>query len=1085
MSFLSDLLNLGSSVLMLVPGVGWAVKAGILIGNALLQQALAPHPTKDPLVGREDNVTSTVGALPVVYGRAKVGGHVVYLHANGPTLWMVVALCHGPIQAIDEIFLDGNLAVSAAGVVRSHAGLAKTITGLSSDYPATVATGNVTPGDPGATLVAHDLQPGDTVTILNDPAAADFATMQPIAGDWVVQTIPTTSTFTIPTTGIAGFGWPGPSSLHVQRQNPGYAADTAHPSGFIQFAKYLGSDTQNTTTAAGVANGPTADSTLKGSDLTAVMGTWDANHKGGGVAYLILKLAYDANKFQAIPKVTAIVRGRTLFDPRDGTTAYSTNPALAVRDYLTNTRYGRGIASAKMQDGSDNVTPNTFRCEAAFADAQVDVPASTGMHTITSSNAATDRFTSTPHFLVATNRVWIRGHTGSVPAIPDGLYTIKSVPTSLTFTLDDGAGGTLNITTGGTGGTVQKVVTQKRFELNGVVDTARSLGENLTMLRTASRAQLSFEGGTYRLFTRRPVTVATFELNDDTIIGDWSFNLPGVRDVPNTLRCTFLNSLANWQPEVFDWPLPGMTNTYLTNDNSVRVQREIELPFTISRYMAEQIAMVALEEMRAGLTVSLVASEGAMALSVGDLVNVTLRTPGWGPSEAAPATAKKLFWVMGMGILPNATVAIALMEYRATCYDMQLTDDADASVETGLAVPWFVAAPTVPAVGLEMLASGTRDARFRVSWTASASAIAARYELQAQRTAPLSLADADFREYGYVSADQTYGFVGPIADGEEWVVRVRALTSVGVASEWLTSSATTASVPASATCTAVATAQADGVSYAITYGADCAEVRIYTTQNAATGGANPSETAQFLVGPMPRPGSGIWTQRVATTPGYYRRTLIVPFDASGVRGVALAIIETHAVNAGAAPGQPGALTQSASTDESIGMTWTAGSGTPDHYNIYVDGVIVHTVGALLLATVHGLVASSSYLVQVSAVKSGVEGTKSTAVYMTTAAPATAPTTLTEVSCSTVMYGVKTYVERVIGLSGGAGGAWELFESVTNVAGTGFVVGSAASASDTITLSRLSTYTGTTYLFARYTGGDWSPVLTEVWAGGGC
>ena len=42
--------------------------------------------------------------------------------------------------------------------------------------------------------------------------------------------------------------------------------------------------------------------------------------------------------------------GKKLFDPRDDTTAWSDNPALCVRDYLTNSDYGLGEAAANIDD---------------------------------------------------------------------------------------------------------------------------------------------------------------------------------------------------------------------------------------------------------------------------------------------------------------------------------------------------------------------------------------------------------------------------------------------------------------------------------------------------------------------------------------------------------------------------------------------------------------------------------------------------------------------------------------------------------------------------------------------------------------
>src|SRR3990167_2320633 len=124
---------------------------------------------------------------------------------------------------------------------------------------------------------------------------------------------------------------------------------------------------------------------------------------------------------------------------------------------------------------------------------------------------------------------------------------------------------------------------------------------------------------------------------------------------------------SRWhQPETFDWPLPGMTNTYLSDDNNATIRREINLPFTTNRFTAEQIAMVMLEEWRNQIWVQLTAKEKALNYIPGDVVNVSARTPAWGATEADPSGTAKSFWVMGMGLLPDATVQLGLMEYEST-----------------------------------------------------------------------------------------------------------------------------------------------------------------------------------------------------------------------------------------------------------------------------------------------------------------------------------------------------------------------------------------------------------------------------------
>lgn len=73
-----------------------------------------------------------------------------------------------------------------------------------------------------------------------------------------------------------------------------------------------------------------------------------------------------------IPTVTCKIRGRKLYDPRTGTTAWSRNPALAVYDLLTNARYGLGawISTADLDAG----VGGSFRTFADRCDSQVTPP---------------------------------------------------------------------------------------------------------------------------------------------------------------------------------------------------------------------------------------------------------------------------------------------------------------------------------------------------------------------------------------------------------------------------------------------------------------------------------------------------------------------------------------------------------------------------------------------------------------------------------------------------------------------------------------------------------------------------------------
>jgi hypothetical protein len=120
------------------------------------------------------------------------------------------------------------------------------------------------------------------------------------------------------------------------------ATTDARFTGLVTAEKFLGTDTQS------------ASAFL----MAALPGKWTAAHQGKGVAYLHVQIKADQNAFTSLPVVTCDIDGKKVYDPRDGLTKLSNNPALCLRDYLASTRYGRGIASAMINDASLIVAAN-------------------------------------------------------------------------------------------------------------------------------------------------------------------------------------------------------------------------------------------------------------------------------------------------------------------------------------------------------------------------------------------------------------------------------------------------------------------------------------------------------------------------------------------------------------------------------------------------------------------------------------------------------------------------------------------------------------------------------------------------------
>jgi len=94
-----------------------------------------------------------------------------------------------------------------------------------------------------------------------------------------------------------------------------------------------------------------ADDQGADADLMAACPEWTADHRLRGVAYLYIRLRWNQDAFPTgLPVITADIDGKTVYDPRDASSAFSHNPALNIRDYLTNPRYGRGIPADRVPD---------------------------------------------------------------------------------------------------------------------------------------------------------------------------------------------------------------------------------------------------------------------------------------------------------------------------------------------------------------------------------------------------------------------------------------------------------------------------------------------------------------------------------------------------------------------------------------------------------------------------------------------------------------------------------------------------------------------------------------------------------------
>lgn len=282
-------------------------------------QAKARNAANASAKDRELMIRSAIAPRRIVYGRDRISGPIVYMESTGDKqqyLHIVVALAAHECDAIETVYFnevalpdgDGDGFITSGEFAKPGRTESATHTG--------------TTNGSGAITLPHN-----AVAVLTA-----FTTVG--TGESEVQThyTPTHTTGSATVTGL-----PADTSVTI-----GYTYTTA-ASALVRVRKYLGTSTQ------------TADA-----DLVAESdGKWTTDHRGRGICYLYVRLEYDQEIFGStgVPNISALVRGKKVYDPRSATTVWSNNAALCVADYLRSDE-GMRATSAEVPDSEVTAAAN-------------------------------------------------------------------------------------------------------------------------------------------------------------------------------------------------------------------------------------------------------------------------------------------------------------------------------------------------------------------------------------------------------------------------------------------------------------------------------------------------------------------------------------------------------------------------------------------------------------------------------------------------------------------------------------------------------------------------------------------------------
>lgn len=313
-----------------------------------------------------------------------------------------------------------------------------------------------------------------------------------------------------------------------------------------------------------------------------------ASFVGNGIAYMFVRFSYATGVFQnGIPTITARVKGKKVYDPRDTSTAHSNNAALCIRDYLTS---AYGLNDPEIDD-------TVFSAAANTCDEDVNL-GTDGNWALSTAYVVGDTVTND-----AASYICILDHTSSASDEPG---------------------------VGGSAGTYWEAYTEKRYTINGVVRADQSYGDVLQQMVTSCGGTLFWGGGKWKLVVGE-YNAPTKNLTLDDLRSNINLQTrTNLRDQFNSVQGTFVDQDNRYI--VADYP-PVESATFLAQDDGISQPLDLDLPFTTSSATAQRLAKMTLFRGREQMVFSADFGLSAFEVEVGEIVALTIDRYGWTSKE--------------------------------------------------------------------------------------------------------------------------------------------------------------------------------------------------------------------------------------------------------------------------------------------------------------------------------------------------------------------------------------------------------------------------------------------------------------------
>lgn len=521
-----------------------------------------------------------------------------------------------------------------------------------------------------------------------------------------------------------GFGGGGDGQSHTGPDGSQYIFDnaTSGHSGVYVEARY----------------GDQAEGDYMGS-LTANDSRWGPDANGntpwvGGCAYVYLKAEADPNLFPQEPEIKVTVKGKPVYDPRTGETAYSENPALIIADLITDPDYGLG----------DAVNQEQLVAAANICDELVAYAGGGG------GNEA--RYTCHYRF--------------------DTSVAVGDVLTEMLKSM---------------GGRMSYISGEWYLWPATYIGPSLSFDESSLIDKPTWKPTRAFRDLCNRV--QGSYTAPNYPYSAATAPGSLSdlYDTNGFYNGQIQNNFPFAFQPASYPMYAADTLHGYASDQWLNADGGFALPRTLDLPAVLSVSQAQRLAKIELLRNRRqqGSGTLIMGPEGYQ-LQPCDTFYMTFPQRGWA-NKLLEVTSTRFFIDKDANGLPLVKIAVGVQETDSSIYEWQTSEELtpyDVPAAPQLAA-WTTAPPTnvqlVSGASSALVnADGSVTPRIEVSWDSPEDVRVAHIQTQYQLVGASTWTDG-----GTVGVDSNLMFIGPIISGQSYSVQIRSLQSNGAASAWV------------------------------------------------------------------------------------------------------------------------------------------------------------------------------------------------------------------------------------------------------------------------------------------------------------